>query len=662
MTVNISALAGAGQQFFDNNGVPLVGGKLFSYAAGTTTPAATYTSNTGSTAHTNPIILDSAGRVPGGEIWLDWNTSYKFVLKTSTDVLIATWDNIGSIPSSAAGLSYTPANDSLLAPGPLSVKSALDQITNEQTGSSVIGFLPAGTNAVFTTVQAKLRQWVSVIDFGADPTGVTESTNAFADALAASLLVYVPAGTYLISQINITQAGTRLFTAGMSVTIQQKSAVGGNYDLPIINIKASNVSMGDMKFIGNIATDTGEFNHCIYVFDNSGSLSEIRNITLGNYYATDIRGDVLYVGGVAATPIYNVNVISLDGDNIYRSICSVTGGQGVRIQQILGKRVGYRNIDYETNVGSQKIDDCWVGLIRGGMFQLASDSAALRVGSIQIDQLDLDSAYMPAPTPLPPYTRPGSPDAAIILSRFEYLKIGSLKLNDYAAFGMIVSSLPGEDKGRMVIDYLEATNIAPTGIYQTVIESSGAMLVEINSGKITLDPSTALLKGLDADYTIRNMEFLGGANASLATYCTDLYCENVVGDFGNGIIFGDVANGQVINSRLETTGNAMQQCADMSWYNCTLDCGDFDFSPAAGSNNAAFDRGTLNGTWYDHYAAVPGGSTFGNFVGVLQGTGSPEGVVYANIGVLYVNLSGGAGTTLYVKEANNAAQTGWVGK
>ena len=93
MAVNLSSFAGAGAQFFSNDGIPLSGGKIYSYAAGTTTPQATYTSFSGATAHTNPIILDSAGRVPGGEIWLT-AVSYKFALYTSTDVLIATYDNI----------------------------------------------------------------------------------------------------------------------------------------------------------------------------------------------------------------------------------------------------------------------------------------------------------------------------------------------------------------------------------------------------------------------------------------------------------------------------------------------------------------------------------------------------------------------------------------
>jgi hypothetical protein len=101
--VNLSAFGGVGWQFFDNNGNPLSGGKIFTYLAGTTTNQPTYTSFTGTTAHTNPIVLNAAGRVPTGEIWLTASTLYKFVLTTSTDVLIATYDNVSS---SGAGGNY----------------------------------------------------------------------------------------------------------------------------------------------------------------------------------------------------------------------------------------------------------------------------------------------------------------------------------------------------------------------------------------------------------------------------------------------------------------------------------------------------------------------------------------------------------------------------
>ncbi len=96
MTVNLSAFAGAGAQFFDNNGDPLSGGFVYTYDAGTTTPRATYTDESGSTPNTNPIVLDSAGRTPA-EIWLTAGVAYKFIVRTSTGVLIGTYDDIPGI-------------------------------------------------------------------------------------------------------------------------------------------------------------------------------------------------------------------------------------------------------------------------------------------------------------------------------------------------------------------------------------------------------------------------------------------------------------------------------------------------------------------------------------------------------------------------------------
>jgi len=52
-----------------------------------------------------------------------------------------------------------------------------------ETSSDLVSYTPAGTGAVLTTVQAKLRETVSVLDFGADPTGATDSTAAIQAAL-----------------------------------------------------------------------------------------------------------------------------------------------------------------------------------------------------------------------------------------------------------------------------------------------------------------------------------------------------------------------------------------------------------------------------------------------------------------------------------------------
>ena len=96
-SVVLSPIGGAAAQFFDSNGNPLSGGFIYTYVAGTSTPQATYTTSSGTIQHSNPIQLDAAGRVPGGEIWLTIGNAYKFVIETSNYVLVGTYDNIGGV-------------------------------------------------------------------------------------------------------------------------------------------------------------------------------------------------------------------------------------------------------------------------------------------------------------------------------------------------------------------------------------------------------------------------------------------------------------------------------------------------------------------------------------------------------------------------------------
>jgi hypothetical protein len=82
-------------QFFTAAGVPLVGGKLFTYASGTTTPLATYTDSTANFTNTNPVILDSRGEA---NVWFG-PSQYSLTLKDSSDNLIWTAAGINSAQS-----------------------------------------------------------------------------------------------------------------------------------------------------------------------------------------------------------------------------------------------------------------------------------------------------------------------------------------------------------------------------------------------------------------------------------------------------------------------------------------------------------------------------------------------------------------------------------
>lgn len=228
MAVDLSTLGGAGAQFFDNNGVPLSGGKLYSYAASTTTPKATFTSSSGNVPHTNPIILDSSGRVPsGGEIWLTSGEPYKFVLETPTSILLGTWDNIygyttgtadasSEVQTATAGQTLFVLNSMAYAPGTNTLAVYIDgvnQVVNNSyietnntsvtfvsglhegavvkfskinigaTDANVVSYEPGFLGSVATTVADKLQQYISVKDFGALCNGTADDAGAIQDAI-----------------------------------------------------------------------------------------------------------------------------------------------------------------------------------------------------------------------------------------------------------------------------------------------------------------------------------------------------------------------------------------------------------------------------------------------------------------------------------------------
>lgn len=97
---------GNGQQFFDNNGIPLAGGLIYTYQAGSSTLLTTYTTVDGNVANTNPIVLDAYGRTPS-EIWMQTGYSYKFVIQTAGTVTLQTLDNLYPILQSAPAVSAT---------------------------------------------------------------------------------------------------------------------------------------------------------------------------------------------------------------------------------------------------------------------------------------------------------------------------------------------------------------------------------------------------------------------------------------------------------------------------------------------------------------------------------------------------------------------------
>lgn len=190
-----------GWQGFTVNGIPLNGGLINTYLAASSTPALTYTDNTGGTSNANPIVLNASG-YPPSEIWLVQGTAYKFVLTDSLGLNTQTFDNISSGPS------FTDLSAS--------------------SGSSLIGFIQAGSGAVARTLQSKDREIVSITDFGAVGDGATDNSAAITTAIAAipstGGALFVPAGTFKFSSTISLKPNLMLFGKGTASVLSYTGA------------------------------------------------------------------------------------------------------------------------------------------------------------------------------------------------------------------------------------------------------------------------------------------------------------------------------------------------------------------------------------------------------------------------------------------------------
>lgn len=218
----------------DSAGVTIMGAKIETYLAGTSTPAVVYTDSTGNTAHPNPVVTDPAGRA---EIWLAIGTAYKFVIRDAADVLIRTIDGI-------------------------TAPSATVQVTTSTTAglpaASTLGRLRTLTDGRGGMLLDTGLQWVSVgpiqvnvrnAPHNARGDNSTDDTAAFSSALAAGTSIYVPAGTYRVDQLR-PQQQQLLLGDGFGRTIIRARTLGGGAGIENISTSSpvTEVKIQDMSF------------------------------------------------------------------------------------------------------------------------------------------------------------------------------------------------------------------------------------------------------------------------------------------------------------------------------------------------------------------------------------------------------------------------------
>ena len=176
MTQTTTLMPEGRQRYFNNDGTPCAGGKLTTYAAGTTTPKATYSDADGNTPNPNPITLDAHG-----EAVIYWAGAYKVDIRQADGQQVTGYpvDNMRTDPAGVWGL----------------VGSLVTSV-----GAGLIGFIQSGVGAIVRTILDKLREAPTYEDFGADGTGAADSAPAFVRAHTARRTVKgVPGSTYTLA-------------------------------------------------------------------------------------------------------------------------------------------------------------------------------------------------------------------------------------------------------------------------------------------------------------------------------------------------------------------------------------------------------------------------------------------------------------------------------
>ena len=287
------------QQIFGSDGAPLVGGKIFTYAGGTSTPIATYTDYTAGTANTNPIILDSLGQA---NIWLLTNTSYKFIVKTATDVLLYTVDNIITPIDITTFATPPPIGNTTPNTGAFTTLTASGAVTFTGTGATKVN---AGTTAErptpsngmirYNTTTAALEgyinsAWTSIVA-GTVVTSVATGTGLTGGPITST-------GTIAIDSTVVTLTGSQTLTNKTLTTPNINSAqfatVSGT--APIYPCRAwvnfNGVGTPAIRASGNVSsiTDNGVGN---YTINFTTAMPDVNYATMLSHGYNGTGGDFL---------------------------------------------------------------------------------------------------------------------------------------------------------------------------------------------------------------------------------------------------------------------------------------------------------------------------------------------------------------------------------
>lgn len=566
-------------------------------------------------------------------------------------------------------ISQLPASTTPLAGTelvPIVQSGVTKQSTVAQFTNATAGYTPAGTGAVARSVSSKLQESVSVKDFGAVGDGITDDTVAIQAALnSGSKEIIFPAGsTYIINGgLSSSTAGQVIRAYGATIKLKNNATFKGMFTLNGAGSSVMGGTWDGNKANGN-SGPTGGSTLPVEVYASWNINVNASRCTIRDCYSINTYGMFCTGGSVSDTLFENNTVRNTTGYGIFLSSAvdayrnraignniDMSEG-GVYGQGILFTRTGsVRQYDWElsnnTIIGSQDaaIADLAINLGVRGDKGIVSNNIT-RYGAMGFSE--------------------GGTDTVITGNSFLDL-VGSFRYGiEVSGARTTVSgnTVSNAKQGVIVSGNINYDNLCITG--NRIQSTDSGIRLQIASGytgrniSITGNNLTVGLRGVYTTRDITNLTVSGnvivgpgsGTANSRGFYSETPEVNAYIFVQGNTVVGFErafsvyYATAQAIN-KLYATGNNIANdttSSSRTWVFEGLASMGTDVILAWGPTNAGFRENYLDGNIKFNIA-----------------TGTPEGVVTAAVGSLYLRSNGGANTTLYVKESGTG-NTGWVAK
>ncbi|WP_374520394.1 phage tail protein [Hydrogenophaga sp.] len=253
----------ANDQIFDSAGDPLVGGQVETYLAGSSTPAATYTSDTGLVQNGNPIILNALGYAPNA-VWLSSGVAYKIIIKNADGAVLRTIDNVAGIND--ASVSQSQWVQSGLTPTYISATSF--SLVGDQTAIFQVGRRLETLNTsglIYSTIDtstfaAGVTTITLVNDSGTLDSGLTQVSYGLlsADNSSFPFALLGPANTIALSDDGTTNAAHYLtFADGTAGQENLKTDTAKLAYNPSTGDLTGQAQVGDVKYTARNTAPAG---------------------------------------------------------------------------------------------------------------------------------------------------------------------------------------------------------------------------------------------------------------------------------------------------------------------------------------------------------------------------------------------------------------------